>query len=311
MSISPKQLRIFVALAESLNFSKTAQALHLTQPTLSRIIKELETAMGTQLFERSTRYVKLAPAGATLLEHATRVVHQYDQGIESLLGRAAIQAQHVSVSALPSLASILLPKVTRDLQQTHPHARLTIHDGSAESALDRLLHRQVDFALASADPSQKVLAYEEILRDRFVVLAAGRLASVLPESLTLRELSMQPIITMTSASTTHKYMSSAFIAQDIQHRPHMILDQISTIGCFVREEIGVATLPYLGAMPLLHDPGIRLIEISDGPVRSIGVVTRHDSPLTPIAEHLLESVRHHAKRISSHAPKWLQPARRV
>ena len=91
----------------------------------------------------------------------------------------------------------------------------------------------------------------------------------------------------------------------------MVLDQISTIGCFVREEIGVATLPYLGAMPLLHDPEIRLIEINDGPVRSIGVVTRHDSPLTPIAEHLLDSVRHHAKLISSHVSKWLQPARRA
>ncbi|HUH61190.1 MAG TPA: LysR family transcriptional regulator [Candidimonas sp.] len=309
MNVLPKHLRVFVHLAESLSFSRSAEHFHYTQPSLSKIVKELETTLGKTLFERSTRHVALTSDGMELIGHARHIIRAYDEGITSLENRIVDTSRQIAISALPSLASVMLPTVISHLEGKYPDIRTLIYDGSSEASLQYLLRRQVDFALTAADPSKRELLYRELVKDRFVLVSAGALAASLPPSVTLSELSDMPLISMSAASTAQKYMVAAFMTKDTQFRPKMEFDQISTIGSFVQAGLGIAVLPYLAVFPLKHLTQLTITGIVDGPTRSIGIVTRRDTELTDIGIEAYEQLERYVRDIVAQEPKWLRKAK--
>lgn len=307
MNVAPRQLRIFLALAESLNFSRTAQQFFITQPSLSKTVKDLESELGVALFERSTRSVRLTPAGEHLVPMARRIIGEYDTGLRQLQGRAVQEAHRIAMAALPSLANVLLPGVCAALEQRYPHAQISIFDCADQAAVQRVISYQVDFALASASPSNPELQYEEILRDRFVLLAPAGWHKRVRKQMHMEELVDLPLISMTDASTAKKYMSAAFLQRGVVFQPKLQLDQIGTIAGFVKQGLGIAVLPYLGILPLLSFKGMHVAEIVDGPVRSVGIVRRKASPLSAIAEEAVEEVRLVSDRLKTQMPEWILP----
>ncbi len=305
MNIAPRQLRLFLALAQSLNFSRTAEQFHMTQPALSKIVKDLEGILGVALFERTTRSVRLTTEGAGLIALATRVVADFDSGLAAMQRQACCDSHQIAIGALPSLATVLLPSVVQALERELPDVAMTVYDGSAEATLRRILTGQVDCALASADPSKPELRYEEILRDRFVLLSAGTLARNLKPAMRLDDLRGLPLLSMTDASTAKRYMIAAFLRRDAEFRPKMQFDQAGTMGGFVRQEVGIAVMPYLGILPLLGQGGFTVTPIEDGPMRSVGIVTRRTETPTPVCQRAIAHVRASAARVVAAEPQWL------
>lgn len=307
MNVTPRQLRIFLALAQSLNFSRTAETFFVTQPSLSKTVKDLEKELGIVLFERSTRNVRLTPAGEQLMPMARRIVGEFDTGLQHMQSRAEQEAHRLSVAALPSLANVLLPEVCAALESRYPHAQIAVQDCADQVAVQRVINYQVDFALASASPSNPDLHYEEILRDRFVLLAPGAWQKRVRTQMRMDELTALPLISMTDASTAKKYMSAAFLQRGVVFRPKLQLDQIGTIAGFVKQGLGIAVLPYLGIMPLLSLKGMRVAEIVDGPVRSVGIVSRKASAPAAIAAEAMAEVRTVSDRLKRQLPEWIWP----
>lgn len=101
MNLTPRQLRIFVLLAETLSFQKTAELLHVTQPTLSKLLKETEETLGVQLFERTTRMVRLSREGQSILETARKITALHEKGMLELDQRLRDRHNRVAVAALP------------------------------------------------------------------------------------------------------------------------------------------------------------------------------------------------------------------
>jgi DNA-binding transcriptional LysR family regulator len=307
VNVTPRQLRIFLALAESLNFSRTAEKFFVTQPSLSKAVKDLEDALGVVLFERSTRSVRLTAAGERMTSLARRVVGEFDTGLQRLQGLADHEAHHVAIAAIPSLANAVLPGVCANLDNHFPEPRFTIYDGTNASTILRLVNYQVDFALASAAPSHPELEYEEVMRDRFALLAPEGWETSVRPTMRMEELLDLPLISGTDASTAKEYVSAAFLQRGIVFRPKLSFDQVATAAGFVRQGLGIAIQPYLGIMPLLDLRGMRLCQIEDGPIRSVGIVRRKGSPLSPIAEKALEEVRAAAGKLVQHLPTWIHP----
>lgn len=92
INLNPKQLRMFLLLAESLNFSKTAEQLFMTQPSLSKAIRQLENTLDLPLFERTTRSVHLTAGGKRLIPLARAVVGEYEAGLQRILSSAEREA---------------------------------------------------------------------------------------------------------------------------------------------------------------------------------------------------------------------------
>ncbi len=286
----PRKLRMFLVLSETLSFSKTAEQLLMTQPALSKAIRDLEAELGLPLFERTTRSVRLTPGGQRLASVARGVLGEYEAGLQRLHSSAASEASQLAIASWPSLAHVLLPEVCAAIEDRYPGAQISVHDYANSACIQRVLDHQVDFAVASVAPSHPELAYQELMRDRFVLLSCGRWRRQVQPRMRMDDLLALPLITLTNASTAMRYMDAAYLQRGIEYRPRMQVDQATTVAGLVKKEIGVAVMPYLGIVPILETRGMQISEIVDGPLRSIGVVTRRQGRPSAVALAAMQQV---------------------
>ncbi|WP_302175172.1 LysR family transcriptional regulator [uncultured Hydrogenophaga sp.] len=307
MNISPKQLRLFLVLSDTLNFSKAAELLFISQPALTKAIRELEESIGLTLFERTTRSVRLTPGGARMAVVARSVLGEFEAGLQRFQSSAEREAAQVSIAAWPSLAHVVLPSVCATLERQRPGVQITLMDAANSACIQRLLNHQADFALASVAPTHPELRYEELLRDRFVLLGCGKWRKRLAAPMRMDELLELPLITLTDASTAMRYMSAAYLQRGIEYRPKMQVDQATTVAGLIRKEVGIAVLPWLGVMPLLPMAGTQTAEIVDGPLRSVGIVTRRQGHPGALAQAAMEEVRAVSRELTGRYPGWILP----
>jgi LysR family transcriptional regulator, carnitine catabolism transcriptional activator len=279
MNLSPRQLRILVSLSETLSFSRTADRFHMTQPALSRIVRSMEEALGTRLFHRTTRSVRMTDDASALVRIAQRMLDDYDTGLDAMGGVIERRGRRLSVAALPSLAAMLMPQVALSVRATVPDARIEVRDALSDATLDLLRGRAVDFALTSADPSQSEIRYEEFLRDRYVLLSRRddlRLDAGQPRD--LASAIDLGLISMPRGTAARLYADSAYLQLDMQFRPVMEFEHLATIGKFVEAGFGVALLPCLAAM-MIQDRDLVIHDLIGAPERSLGIVSlRGDEP---------------------------------
>jgi len=140
-----RQLRYFVAVAETGNISRAAQKMFLTQPALSRQIKALEDEIGQCLLERQAHSIRLTPVGEALVREARELLHRADEIAER--ARAAGQSVRLRVGYAPSLASGLLSGAVANFSQKHPNARVELFDLSTKEMLTGLENGTLDVAL--------------------------------------------------------------------------------------------------------------------------------------------------------------------
>lgn len=307
MNISPKQLRMFLALSESLNFSKTAEQLFMTQPSLSKVIRDLESELELTLFERTTRSVRLTPVGARMAVLARSIVGEFEAGLQRLESSALREAKQLAIAAWPSLAHVVLPDVVAALEREFQSPQITLHDCTNSVCIQRLLNHQADFALATVAPTHPDLHYKELLRDRFVLLSSGKWRKKVRSQMRLEDLLELPLITLTDASTAMRYMSAAYLQRGIEYQPKMQVDQVATVASLVKREVGVAVLPYLGVMPILEMAGLQTSTIVDGPLRSVGIVTRRMGNPSQIALGAMDQVAIVINELMDKHPEWILP----
>ena len=297
MNVSPRQLRIFVSLAQSLNFSRTADQFCVAQPTLSKIVREIEQEVGVRLFERTTRSVKLTADGEALVSVATRVTQEFAVGLTEFEDVARRRIQRLSIAALPTLAAMVLPGPVAALRAEMPNTFIRIHDVFTDQALDLLRARKVDLALTGVDVIHKDLDYEEIVCERFVLLSSRQHPGVRDmHSWSEEEIGALPIITMPHGTGTRQFVEDAFINKGLSFRPCMELNNLTSIAKFVKAGCGVAVLPLSGAQ-LVLDEGMLITSLLGAPERSIGIVTRRDTELSPLAAKMVVSIRQSASSL--------------
>jgi DNA-binding transcriptional LysR family regulator len=158
-----RQLRYFVAVAETGNISRAARAIFLTQPALSRQIKALEHHIGQTLLERQAHSIRLTPAGETLLLEARELLHRADLLLERV--RAAGIGPRLRIGYAPSLAAGLLSAAVSAFTQHHPRARIELLDLSTAEMLTGLDNRKLDVAISvGPDPGQRTLHWTPLIR---------------------------------------------------------------------------------------------------------------------------------------------------
>ncbi len=302
MNLSPRQLRVFVSLAQSLSFSRTADQFCIAQPTLSKIVREIEEEVGVRLFERTTRSVKLTADGEALVGVASRVTQEFDSGVTEFEEMARRRTQRLSIAALPTLAAMVLPAPVAALRAEMPNAFVRVHDVFTDQALDLLRARKVDLALTGVDVVHTDLRYEEIVRERFVLLSSRQHPAARKiRAWSEEQIGALPLITMPRGTGTRRFVEAAFIARGLPFRPCLELNNLTSIAKFVQAGCGVAVLPLSGAQLVLDD-GLFITSPHGAPERSIGIVTRRDTELPLLAAKMVASIRQAARVLGKDGP---------
>ncbi|ETF00631.1 LysR family transcriptional regulator [Advenella kashmirensis W13003] len=271
MNLSPRHLHIFVTLADSLSFHKAADQLHMTQPTLSKLVRTIEESVGVRLFERSTRHVGLTRDGQALLEVARKVVSGYQTGLNNFEQMVRLRNQRMAIAALPTLAATLLPRLIRTLGKTNPQAQVQVFDLIANEAMELLYDRKVDIVLAARENTVDGLRFTKLFVEPFVLMHRPDVAVPL-KRWDIEGLAALPIISMPEGTSTRAGVDQYFSERGATFTPAFALRDLNTISQFVRAGCGMALLPLSAARPFIKED-LRILTLKGAPNRQIGIFT--------------------------------------
>jgi len=142
-----RHLRYFTAVAEEQNVTRAAERLHVSQPAVSRQIRDLEDELGVPLFERTAKSLRLTDAGQAFLTEARAVLQRTEEAIKAVRAVSAGARGEIRVAYAPSLTIELLPQALRAFQSDWPGVRVLLHDLSTEEMLAQIRAGKVDLAL--------------------------------------------------------------------------------------------------------------------------------------------------------------------
>lgn len=300
MSINwnPRELDVFLTLAQTLSFRRTAEQVHLSQPAVSSLILRLEEALGVRLFDRTTRSVQLTGPGQVFVEQARLLRDQSDAAVQAVRNVADLQVGQVVLAALPSLAATVVPAAFARFAAQYPAIKLQVVDTLSGPAFDLVRAGQVEFALTAANPAYADLDYTPLASDGFVLLIPrSHPMAASQEPLRWVEVADLVHISMPLPASVRQYADAALLSHRLRFSPRYEVEHLATINAMVAAGLGVAALPELAAA-VAPQAGLvqrRLVE-PDMP-RPIGLVTRRGRSLSPASAAMVELLREEVRRL--------------
>jgi len=164
-----RHLRYFVAAAETENVSRAALKLHVSQPALSRQIRDLEDEIGFCLLERTAKSVRLTEAGRAFLSDARALLQQADEAVKKARAIAGAEPTELKVGYSPAATARILPAILRAYQRVMPKAHVKLHDWSNEENVAGLRDDRLILAFVVRPPKAALLEgirFEELIRER-------------------------------------------------------------------------------------------------------------------------------------------------
>jgi LysR family transcriptional regulator, carnitine catabolism transcriptional activator len=242
-NLNLRHLEAFVAVAQAGNFTRAAQALHISQPALTVQIRQLENSVGARLIDRNTRSVKLTSIGQQLSPVVRRLLREIDTVIEHAHEMAAGRLGTVSVAALPSVCSMVLPRMIAAFREKNPGIAVVMKDVVAQKVLAMVKNEEVDFGIGGftgADPAIKVTP---LFKDRMKVVFPPRHPLARKRTVKLMDLVDLPLILMDPQSSVRMLADRAFESIGYFPTPAYEATYMSSAVGMVKAGLGVAFLP--------------------------------------------------------------------
>ncbi len=285
-----KQLRAFLAVAQSLSFAQACERLHLSQPALSLSIKNLEESLGGQLLTRTTRSVSLTPEGATLLPIARRLLADWDNAEELLRQHFTLQLGKVAIAAMPSFAGNLLPVALKAFRQRHPKVNVAVHDVINEQVLEMLRNRRVELGIAFEPESLDGLDFTPFYSDRFVAVVPTDSPLAERAEVTWEQLLRESFITLQRPSAVRLLLEERIAAQHGKLPVAFESHQLVTVGRMVAQGLGVSAVPSL-CIQQMEELGARCVALNGPQVeRRVGLLRLAEHKLSTAAQALADIV---------------------
>jgi LysR family cyn operon transcriptional activator len=165
-----RHVRYFLAVADHQNFTRAAESLHLSQPTLSQQIKQLETSVGAQLLDRSGRAVRLTDAGTAYAQHARRALSELEAAERAIRDVEDLASGHLRLALTPTFTPYLAGPLVGEFSTRHPGIALTVQQTTQDRIEQALLDDQIDLGIAFADAQSPQVTATPLLSERLTLL---------------------------------------------------------------------------------------------------------------------------------------------
>ena len=251
------RLQCFVAVAEELHFGRAAERLHMTQPPLSRQLQQLESELGVQLIDRTTRTVTLTPAGAAFLPDARRILQLAEGAAQTVKRIPAGDLGTVVVGFTAASAHAVLPRLLARARERLPDVKLDLREMVTSAQIDGLMSGELDLGMARPPLKRPGLVSRPLLHEQLVVaLPAEHPLSGLSRQLTLNDLDGQDLIMYSPVQARYfnELLISTFTIAGATPRYVQYVTQVHTMLVLVRSGIGLALVPASAAT--LHPEGV-------------------------------------------------------
>jgi DNA-binding transcriptional LysR family regulator len=284
MTISAPFLISFLKVAELGSVSRAAQALHVSQPAVSKQLRALEQALGTRLLERSGRGVKLTKEGALVVDYGRQSAALLDDCVRALRELGTDSGGSLLLGAGATTCIFQLPRWLGQLRAERPAADVTVRTGNSSVIEALVLERAVDLGLVTSPASSRALHERVLFREEIVLVVARDF--VKPP----RELEQLPLILFPESTGFRAYLDQKLGAARLARQVKMETDSVEAIKSFVTSGLGASFLPRSAVAKELSARTLRRVALPGLPPlqRSTRVVRRRGRALNATAMRFLE-----------------------
>ena len=282
LNITLRQLRAFVEVVRSAGFTAAARKLHLTQSATSLLVRELETQVGLQLIDRTTRQVALTEAGQEFLERAERILMDVDLAVANAQDLVHKRRGRVSIATSPLLAASFIPDVVAQFQQLHPAIEVRIVDQPVEQVLRLVSNGDVDIGFGAFPQIDLELRRVPMLRHSLgVMVPIDSPLARRRKKLAWKDLADEPLITLSPSSGFRSLMDPLFLQVGVPVIPRFEVGYLGTAVGMVEAGLGVTVVPsYVGSLQNMGRA--RFVPLHEPVVyREIEMVTQHGRSMSP------------------------------
>jgi len=239
-----RQLRAFVAIAESGTFTAGALRVHVTQAAISMQIRQLETEIGAKVFVRAPRHVILTEAGEQLLRRARHILREHDAALDEIAELAGAERGRLRIgSASAMVLSEQLPAILKELRKQHPAAEISVISGTSEVLVDQILGGEVDVAFVSLPVDVRGIKTERLSQDQLVEIASPRHKLAKQRTISAYTLAGERLILGERGGNTRRLIDQFFAQAGSSLHVAMELSRQQAIKKMVEEDMGVGIVP--------------------------------------------------------------------
>lgn len=298
----------FVVVAEFMNFRLAAEALGRTQPAITTQIHQLESHLGVALFERTTRSVRLTPAGEHLLDRARKLLAQTQQLITDMRTARFGVPNQIMVSVAPTIASTLIPQTLTRFDKSNPEVRVLISEHLGPEMFDALQNRGVDFGIGPYRRVPPGIAFELLFQQPLYLIVHNSHPLVRRGHAKLTDLADLELLCPAPGTTAREVLDQALLTQGVVVQPRYEALQYQTLFVLASAHQGATVMPVVNP-DLLTAMSLVALPFEDFPMqRAIGLLTRDGEPLSDMSQalvaELLDTARQHY-HLTDFANAWL------
>ncbi len=288
-----RHLRYFVAVAEEQNVTRAAARLHVSQPPLSRQIRDLEEELGVALFDHGAKALRLTEAGRVFLTEARAVVQRADEAVQTVRAVAGGQRGEIHVGYAPSLTVELLPNTLRVFQQANPGVRVRLHDLSTQEMLRGLRDGKLHVALL-VQLAAKVMAglvFEELRR--YAVCVAAHPAHPLARALKVRpeQVASERLIAYTLADYPEYHAWLAEFFAPLKRPPQIAEEHDSATSLIASVEAGRGVALVQQGFDCLTGPRLKVRPLTPAPPPFVVGIAYRKDVRSPAADSFIAAAR--------------------
>ncbi len=284
-----RHVRYFLAVADTRSFTRAAERLHVTQPTLSHQVKQLESLVGTVLFERSTKEIELTAAGRLFKPYCERILKEIELSALAISELEGLMRGSLRMAVFHAFSHSMLPPILAEFALRYPGVRVTVRLVPQVDLKRDLLNAELDFAISyEADDYEQIVA-ERLFDEELVLIVGSGHSHAGRKSIPMRELATLPLVLLTQEFGARQFVDHCLAEKGLTSQVILDMNAIDPIVAMIRNS-RLATVLSAGA--IVDHTGLQIVRLTDPvPKRNVGILWRRDGYRSAAAQRMAEMMK--------------------
>jgi LysR family transcriptional regulator, hydrogen peroxide-inducible genes activator len=288
------QLRYFVAVAETGNFTRASERCHVAQPSLSQQIINLESELGHKLFHRLGRRAVLTEAGGTFLERARRILVEVENSAKELADHSALE-RRITVGAVQTVMPYLLTPFIAQCRELLPNLQIDAKEDFRSDLVRNVVEGDLDLAVVPLPVKESRVAIEPLFTEPLLLVVGKHHPIASRTKISINDFASESFVSLGDLSTLAAQIRGFFGDHNFEPKIGYRCAQVATLKLFVAAGLGISILPELARQPADRDTLTYLRLTGAEPIRELAVVRHLQRYQSRGAEQFLTALREHVQ----------------
>ncbi|MDF2524754.1 MAG: transcriptional regulator [Clostridiales bacterium] len=292
MDINFELYKIFYHAAKLESFSEAGKRLFITQSAVSQAIKNLEEKLGSPLFYRKSRSIKLTQEGELLLKHVDQAYNFIKTAENKILEIQSLNQGEIRIGASDTVCKYHLIPYMEQFNKVFPKVKINVINRTSAQILEILKNGQIDFGIVTLPVTEKNIKVIPFTNVEDIFVACSKFSNLKNSNISLRELSNFPLLMLPESSSTRQVLNECLKKLKINISPEIELESVDLLVEFSKIGLGIAYVLKESAEELISKGELFKIQISDTlPLRKLGIVIIENVPLSHASAEFIKMLQ--------------------